>query len=369
MQIRVKDTDGNPLAGISIRFSVGTMSSEEAIYDNKTNSDGAQSWPIPFWPETGYTLHINTGDEAQTSYSNTSVYVRQPLNGQYEDVDVVLSRQAALVTIKPITGVNKDLHRFTDSDGKPVRMRGASSFLLYKKFLDGQDITPQLTQFNQLGANMIRVFGMFESLGGFDPKQYPQYYDRLVEFSDLVASYGIYILWALCAATQSIFSNDNQVLDHIKKMVDKLKQSQNAIVSPVNEQGQHNNSINLSRVAAEVDFGWLQHDMGSYGEDEACVAPFGTYCALHTKRRWPSSVKDGCSLDHPNYPAYEILMEEPDRYGDNGNTSIQQARDAGGTSYASLGWVAHTLQGERAEVLTGNSLDCVRASLEAMNAN
>jgi hypothetical protein len=262
-------------------------------------------------------------------------------------------------------------HRMVNERGERVYGRGASEFLLFKRDLDGEDITPQLEQLQGLGCNLIREMGMFESLGGFNPTKYPNYYDRIEPHFEKLARYGIHGLWTCCAATGSVFSDDNQVIDHIRRTVEALKRTQNALASPVNEQGQHNNSINLARVKAEIDFGWLLHDMGSYGSDIPCSAPFGTHAVLHVNRRYSNSVRDCCILDNPNFvnDHLEVGLDEPDRYGDEGNTNVQQAADAAGTAYTALFFVFHTMQGERAEVLRGNTLDCARAAFTAMKGH
>lgn len=259
-------------------------------------------------------------------------------------------------------------HRMATAAGVTIYGRGASEFLLYKKFLQGEDVRPQLDQLKALGCNLIRVMGMFESLGGFDPKQFPAYYDRIPAFYEQIGTYGIHGLWTCCAATGGIFTTDDQVLTHIRKTIDALKTTQNALASPVNEQGQHNNSINLARVKAEIDFGWLLHDLGSYGSDIPCSPPFGTHAVLHVNRRYSNSVRDCCVLDNPNYvnDHLQVGLDEPDRYGDEGNPSVEQAADAAGTAYTALFWVFHSMQGERGEVFRGNTLDCATAAFRAM---
>jgi hypothetical protein len=272
-------------------------------------------------------------------------------------------------SLSPLTRIEG--HRMVSASGELIYGRGADAFLLYKRFLEGQSVLPQLEQLQQLGCNLIRVMGMFESLGGFDPKAYPHYYESITTFCAYCESYGIYVLWTCCAATQAFFSSDDQVLDHIRKTVDQLKQTHNALCSPVNEQGQHNNSINLARVKAEIDFGWLLHDIGSYGEDQPCSPPFGTHAVLHVNRRYSNSVRDCCILNNPNYENdhLQVGLDEPDRYGDEGNTSVEQSADAAGTAYTALFYVFHSMQGERGDVLTGNTLDCAKAAFQAMKGH
>lgn len=371
-QIKVFDSNGSGLGGIPVRIAVGQASSEDAIFDFKTNDDGSQNWPIPYWPERDYTLHVNTGDYAVKAYGSDSRHV-------FDDGDQEFTLARTPLTLARLTRIDRPSHRMVSETGELIYGKGASEFLLYKRYLGGADIRPVLEQLHEdpptlpptatpgLGCNLIRVMGMFESLSGFNPKAYADYYDRIVEFCVLCESYGIYVLWTCCAATGAWFTED-EAIQHVKRTVEELKQTRNALCSPVNEQGQHNNSINLQRVAAEVDFGWLLHDMGSYGMDQVCRPPLGKFAVLHVDRAYSHNVRDCCTLDNSNVvnDGLELGLDEPDRFGDNGNPSVSQSADAAGTAYTALFYVFHSLQGERGEVLTGNTLDCARAAFTAM---
>ena len=156
------------------------------------------------------------------------------------------------------------------------------------------------------------------------------------------------------------------------------------LFSPVNEQGQHNNSINRQRVYNEVlkpllgdPHGTVKmlYDTGSFGSDLPCQPPYGTHACLHCNRAYPANVKDGCTADHPNTvnDDLEVWMDEPVRYGDegsgDGHTDPQKAADAAGTAYTALGWCFHSMQGERGDLLTGNTLDCAKAAITAMKGH
>ena len=45
------------------------------------------------------------------------------------------------------------------------------------------------------------------------------------------------------------------------------------------------------------------------------------------------------------------------------------AAEAVGSAYTALFFVVHTIQGERADLLTGNTLDCARAAFAAMRGH
>src|SRR5436305_13709608 len=59
---------------------------------------------------------------------------------------------------------------FYDGGGQAWRWRGASQFLLFARFLNGEDISPQLDWLIDRGFNVVRVFG--EVPPGFHADEY-----------------------------------------------------------------------------------------------------------------------------------------------------------------------------------------------------
>lgn len=279
------------------------------------------------------------------------------------------------ISLLRLIGIDSQAHRMFNAEGELVYGRGASAFLLFRKWLEGADIAPFLAQHrSEFNCNVLRVMGMFESLGGFNPNAYgDRYYDEIRPFMQACERQGFYVYWCCCAAT-GVWMNENEAIAHIQRTVDCLLPTNNAIFSPVNEQGQHVNSINQSRSSA-IDKGWLLHDEGSFGEDLPSDPPFGTHVCLHTTRKYPGEVKDGNIVDHPNHVAQnlEVWIDEPYRMGDDGKgdrfADPKTAREAAGSAYTALGWVVHSMQGERGDVLTGNTLDCARAAFDAMSGH
>src|SRR5262245_51019513 len=49
--------------------------------------------------------------------------------------------------------------RFYDAGHKPWRWRGATQFLLFARYLNGEDVSPQLDWLVDHGFNVLRVFG------------------------------------------------------------------------------------------------------------------------------------------------------------------------------------------------------------------
>lgn len=331
--------------------------------ERKTNADGYTAFMF-VEPRRSFVLVRAPG------YRDAVIDVEMP----HDDL-ITVALVKAPKTLSPLLWIDPLAHRMVNQKNERVYGRMASGFLLYKKHLDGLDIDPVLDQLESLGCNMVRIMGMFESLGGFNPKAYgDRYYGDIPAFMERLERRGMYGMWTCCAAT-GVWMTEGEAVQHVGRTVEVMKLCPNALVSPVNEQGQHVNSINLQRVKNEVDFGWLLHDMGSYGEDLPCEAPFGTHAVLHTTRRYPGSVKDGNIVDHPNHVAQhlDVGIDEPVRFGDEGSgdfhTDPRVAREAAGSAYTALFWCFHSMQGERGDMLTGNTLECARAAFDAMKGH
>ena len=93
---------------------------------------------------------------------------------------------------------------------------------------------------------------------------------------------------------------------------------------------------------------------------------------LHTIRQYPGQIKDCAPYTNPNFENdhRELLIDEPYRAGDDGSGTDHQnrqvAREAAAAAYACLGFVFHSLQGERGDVLFGNTLDCAIGAIDGM---
>lgn len=372
-QLKVRDENGAGVQGIGIRIAIGSGSSDEAVFDVVTDKEGNQGWPIPFWPIQRYALHVNMREANGTPLRHNPLFGETRVIVDHgNDVDIVLptaENAPATGELERLVRIDTAAHRFITESGRPQFLRGTTSYLLYKRFLDGEDLRPLLDQYQELGINLVRLFGMVTSFAHWHPQEYlgRGYYQRIPEFMDLTDSFGQYVLWTACADTGAIMPNENESLGHMRQTLEQLRPKRNKLFSFVNEQGQHENGINRARAFAELRgaglLDGLMFDTGSFGEDAPCEAPFGTHVVLHVRRAYPSHVKDCCVLDHPNRvnaPHLEVLLDEPDRYGEGGNMSLENARDSAATSYTSLGFVFHSADGVQSRKFSGRTLEMAR---------
>jgi hypothetical protein len=173
-------------------------------------------------------------------------------------------------------------------DGRRWFGKGCSDFLLYKRFLDGEDTHPVLHERAALGANILRVFGMCENITRFHPQDYgSRYYDQVRAFHELLASYGLYTYFTVFADTRLVMADAGQQREHYQRMMALLD-----ILEVGNELNQHDNNI-----AFEPDrpTGILAC-RGSYGGQPAANPPMMTtdwdFGDFHARRDYPKAIVD-----------------------------------------------------------------------------
>lgn len=255
-------------------------------------------------------------------------------------------------------------------------LRGSTDFLLYKRYLDGEDITPILQQRSSLGCNMVRVFGMVNSFAKWHPADYPAYYDGLIPFCKLAADYGLYVYFTVFADTQEVIPDPAGQLAHFNLVVDRLKEAPNGLLELVNEQGQHTNSVEQDRFPKPVG---VLASRGSYGGDIPPPGPYWDFTDFHARRDYPSAIKDMCVLElregweggggFEGTGQIPILQGEPQGFGPNPKrwqSPLRASGLAGTARGTACGVVFHSDQGILSQMWDGITLDCAKAFYEAL---
>jgi len=245
---------------------------------------------------------------------------------------------------------------FYNELNQKVFIKGTTDFMLYKWFLEGIDIKPLLKQRKDNGVNCVRVIGMV-SWFDYTPQKYGQvYYDRIPEFLDLCASFGLYVYWTVFADTQVVMPQLNQQLDHFNKVVDRLKQRKNRIGELVNEPYTGTNAT-ANPLAFTRPTG-IPFSSGSYNDKyggNVTPPPYWDFHDFHTPRSDGKRVADNCMVTNPNYTkkGMAILSGEPDKFGGpnqyNGQiylTNPDESRQMYYTAFATAcGYFYHTSAG------------------------
>ena len=128
--------------------------------------------------------------------------------------------------------------RFYDAEGRVWRWRGATQFLLFARFLNGEDISPQLDWLVDRGFNVVRVFG--EVPDGFAgdqianyqrPFERPDFEARLHGFFTLLAERGV-----RCEYTVLTYGDAMDTMRaHVQRVFDVAASHWNVFVEIANE--------------------------------------------------------------------------------------------------------------------------------------
>jgi hypothetical protein len=355
-----------------------------------TNAPGAtiRLWSEafkPVWAETIEAGHSSEGawDERKTDDAgNTSfmfvpagratAYITAPgfIPTQFDTVMPDDGAKTITLEREPLPPLAVRGQRFYRGD-QPWFLKGASMFTLFQRFLDGEDVRPQLQQLTEFGTNCIRVFGMFHYINvnefgkpAFKPQDYgDRFYDLTPAFSDLSAEFGLYVYWSCFPDNDLIMPTHAQRRAHFDRWVPALQSRANNLFELTNEQDAH--AFNRVDAALYPKPNGMASCAGSYGDVGGPMPPpYWDFLDYHAPRYYPAGIKDCCLADHPNFLRDKsgILLGEPDRFGSNGNSNAEQARQSAGTSIGTaLGIVFHSWNGVRGEVFDSETRRCAEA--------
>jgi hypothetical protein len=220
----------------------------------------------------------------------------------------------------------------------------ASDFMLYQKFLDGENLTPVLSQRQVAGFNMVRVFGMVNgSLGHFVPTEYgDRYFASLSSFYRLLASYNLYGEFvAFADVTQVVPDVDAQVA-HWSRLVNTFELIPNVLLEAVNEGDQTINHLASINVLPQPVNVFASH--GSNGSQAWPIMPHWAYGTFHTNDapEWPRKVGHNAMEIWGGPTLANENTRAPDRFND-----TQQAFDAAaGAALLAAGSCYHSVNGK-----------------------
>lgn len=318
-QIQIRDTQDRPLAHINIRIATGTLSSDAAIFDYDTDLAGNKGWPIPYWPIRDYTLYINYSD-VNPAYDQQTVYVTA--GEYYNDIRVVLNNTVAPPVPVPPPGpapildpIRVDGLRMVRSDGSTFVYKGFTDFLLYQKYLAGDNLDAILHERIAVGANTLRVLGMVTSFSHFHPQEHGDYYDRLKPFADYVGSFGLRVEFVVFADAQIIMPQFADETAHIDRVVAALHDVSNVFIEVCNEPFKNipGGADTATVLARHIQGRGLLVASGNYdfpapGDP---TPPSADYITFHPERKpeWPRTSKD--AFDFREVYHKPVISDEP----------------------------------------------------------
>ncbi len=139
---------------------------------------------------------------------------------------------------------------FVYPDGTEYRVRGITDFLLFARYVNGEDIKPVLQDRVNVGANLVRVFGMLASWGNpssspadgiihFYPQEHADYVAKLRSFVDLLQSYGLRVEFVVFADAQFVMPNQGDQLNWWNLVWGQLWDKNNVLLQVCNECGKN----------------------------------------------------------------------------------------------------------------------------------
>lgn len=185
------------------------------------------------------------------------------------------------------------------------RSRGFSDFKLFQKFLDGEDLDGLLTERIQVGANELRVFGMFNGgIGRFLPVTYGDgYWVGLDAFLNKLASRGLRVEFVVFADAQNILVDIPSQLAHLERIAAILTTHWNTRGELVNEWPQNG----VDPTMFENPPGLTLWSRGSNLGDQPPFYPHWDFITDHPGRNseWPRKVEARPISDAFGVPASE----------------------------------------------------------------
>ena len=230
----------------------------------------------------------------------------------------------ASIPQRPFTPESGRLHvdgrHFYDAANNVWRWRGASQFLLFARYLNGEDISLQLDWLADRGFNVLRLFG--EVPAGFHPEDYgitnyerpfdrPDFDTKLHAFFQLLADRGL-----RCEYTVLTYADSIDIMRaHVQRVFDIAASHWNVFVEVANEP--ENNQIDPVAVMQGVN---RRGVLSAYGLDPARVSreawsamPVLDYGTTHDLQRdlehSPYNTKD--AMDMQNAFGVPFVNDEP----------------------------------------------------------
>src|SRR3990167_1091199 len=255
----------------------------------------------------------------------------------------------------PLERLHVEGTAFITASGQPWIWKGCSDFLLYKRFLEGEDLTRLLEERRELGANLLRVFGMLHFIERFSPKAYRgSYYESLPLFADLLALSGFYLEFVTFADQQQIGVVEQT---HFVECCDQLATRPNTFIELCNEYPKNGIDPRHFSKPAEI--------LASAGSALADAAPdvFWDFFGWHGRRDWPK-VTSSCEDMYAVIQQRQIpgVHDEPARQDRPAEFSPHLAAQIALTSrLLGSGATFHSISGLRSQPFTPFELECAHA--------
>ncbi len=259
---------------------------------------------------------------------------------------------------------------FRDQQNALWRWKGATDFRLLHRFLAGEDIKSIVAQRGSLGINNVRVLAMAVNLFNLNPGTFPDYFDKLGQFFDLLAAMGMrceLVVLADSATVMPSISDQRSFLDRVSEVA---RTKWNVFLELANEFGHSTNRVDISAFSKPAG---VVSSRGSGLGDEAPALPGWDYLTVHTGRTrdWPRKMRFAQEMSDKyhipcvnNEPIGAADRDEPGRRSSN----LPDWFDAGAVAgLMSCGATFHSQNGLQSELYSPTQESCARAFFKGMD--
>jgi hypothetical protein len=200
----------------------------------------------------------------------------------------------------PIPGpLHVDGTEFRTADNKIWIYGGFTDFSLYNRYLNGENIDLILRERHDVGANIVRVFGMVDSFNHLRPQEHADYYDKLRPFADEIGRHGLYLEFVAFADAQIIMPSQADQLIHWNKVALAFVDTSNVLMQVVNQgdkNGVDSTVFPLLPWSGKSGVGGLLTSRDSGMEDTNPKLPVMSYSAYTSRRDLPKGMLAGQDL-------------------------------------------------------------------------
>jgi hypothetical protein len=251
--------------------------------------------------------------------------------------------------------------KFFTAGGAPLTIIEASDFSLFRRFLDDEDILPVLAQRRDVGFNCLRVWLLNASVvtPRIHPDDYPDFYDRLPEFVDLVAAFGLYLELTVFTSCGGLMPSREDQQRHLDRTAGAVTFKGSVLIELVNEADQYDNATatDLRRPPGVLI------SRGSNGADS--IPPRHDnpwdFEAYHTNDLSEFQRKVGHNaMEWADQSGRPCLSNENTRFPDKDGNIIHAYDAAMGGALLCAGSCFHSVSGKSSVPFTGLELDCAR---------
>jgi len=350
----------DPLEGAVCELTPDSMTTPLVAVPDKHPSNGAacMSFDVPdsVPNNNGASLNISWG-KSYAPYVLHGILDTITEGGGGFECDVFRGQKAG--SVRPF---HLDGHfcRY-DDDNTEMLINDATGFRAFARYVDGE--AAQLDAFVQSCVanriNMIRVAAMQDTTlyltdpnlrYRIHPADHANYYELLLEFVEYVGMSGLYVDLICCTQTQTILPDPAAQVSHIQRVMSALFDS-SALVSKVNEQYVHDNSIDGAALALTKPYGakfLLSTGSQASGVEDA-LEPCADVIEYHTNdlSEWQrkgghNSWEMGNRYNRAAYPSEETRTDKDGslaHYEDSGKTEVSMC----------MASMIHTPEGKNAD--------------------